>query len=68
MENTRLAKLANYKNSKTLCVKTKQLRAALDTLGELFGIEFGSVTIKFHEGKWNPKIQIEKRLIEDIKE
>lgn len=68
MGNTRLANLANYKNTKTLCVKTKQLRAALDTLSELFGIEFGSITIKFHEGKWSPKIQIEKRMVEEVKE
>lgn len=66
MENTKFANLANYRKDKTWCVKNKQLKQALDTLSELFGIEFGSVTIKFHEGKWSPKIQIEKRLIEDV--
>lgn len=64
MENAKLTKLDNYK--KTLRVKNKQLHKALDALGEILGIEFGSLTVKFHEGKWNPKIQIEKRVVEDI--
>ncbi|MGE3756116.1 MAG: hypothetical protein AB7H97_00075 [Pseudobdellovibrionaceae bacterium] len=68
MRNTELANLVNYKKEKTTCVKNKRLKTALDTLSELFGIEFGSVTIKFHEGKWSPKIQIEKRLVEEVKE
>ena len=68
MGNTELANLVNYKKEKTLCVKNKRLKAALDTLSELFGVEFGSVTIKFHEGKWSPKIQIEKRIVEELNE
>ena len=66
MDNTKLTNLDNYK--KTLCVKNKRLHKTLDALGELLGIEFGSITVRFHEGKWNPKIQIEKRLIEDVAE
>lgn len=66
MENYKLTKLDNYK--KTLCVKNKRLHKALDALGEILGIEFGSLTVKFHEGKWNPKIQIEKRVVEDVNE
>jgi hypothetical protein len=68
MENTSLAKLANYKESKTWCVKNRQLCKVLDALGELLGIEFGSITVRFHQGKWSPKIEIEKRVIEEISE
>ncbi len=68
MDNSKLAKLANYKKPNAWGLKHKQLRSTLDTLSELLGIEFGSITIKFHEGKWSPKIQIEKRLVEEIKE
>jgi len=48
--------------------KKKRLSDALNVLSEMFGIEFGSVTIKFHNGKWSPKIEIEKRMVEEIKE
>lgn len=64
MDNSKLTKLDNYKN--TVSVKNKRLHKTLDTLGELLGIEFGSITVKFHDGKWNPKIQIEKKLVQDV--
>ncbi|MBX2988859.1 MAG: hypothetical protein KF802_13290 [Bdellovibrionaceae bacterium] len=48
--------------------KKKRLSDALNVLSEMFGIEFGSVTIKFHNGKWSPKIEIEKRMVEEIKD
>ena len=64
MDNRKLTKLDNYKN--TVSVKNKRLHKTLDTLGELLGIEFGSITVKFHDGKWNPKIQIEKKLVQDV--
>lgn len=48
--------------------KKKRLSEALNILSELFGIEFGSVTIKFHNGKWSPRIEIEKRVVEEIKD
>lgn len=48
--------------------KKKRLSDALNVLSEMFGIEFGSITIKFHNGKWSPKIEIEKRVIEEVKE
>jgi hypothetical protein len=66
MKTTELANLANYKERGTGQLKHKRLGRALDTINELFGIEFGSVTIRFHEGKWSPKIQIEKRLVEEL--
>lgn len=68
MELNKNAKLANYEKNKTWCIKNRQLKTALDTITELLGIEFGSITIRFHEGKWSPKVQIEKRLFEDVKE
>lgn len=64
MDSSKLTKLDNYKN--TVSVKNKRLHKTLDTLGELLGIEFGSITVKFHDGKWNPKIQIEKKLVQDV--
>lgn len=48
--------------------KKKSLSDALNVLSELLGVEFGSVTIKFHNGKWSPKIEIEKRMVQEIKE
>lgn len=68
MENTRLAKIANYQKPKTGCAKSKQLSAVLSSLGELLGIEFGSITVRFHQGKWNPKIEIEKRIVSEIED
>lgn len=64
MDNSKLTKIDNYKN--TVSIKNKRLHKTLDTLGELLGIEFGSITVKFHDGKWNPKIQIEKKLVQDV--
>jgi len=48
--------------------KKKRLSEALNLLSEMFGIEFGSITIKFHNGKWSPKIEIEKRVVEEVKD
>ena len=48
--------------------KKRRLSEAMNLLSEMFGIEFGSITIKFHNGKWSPKIEIEKRVVEEIKE
>ncbi len=48
--------------------KKKRLSDALNLLSEMFGVEFGSITIKFHNGKWSPKIEIEKRVVEEVKE
>ena len=36
--------------------KKKRLSDALNVLSEILGVEFGSITIKFHNGKWIPKI------------
>ena len=66
MENGKLAKLANYQNTKTWCAKNEQLSQVLSKLGELLGIEFGSITVRYHHGQWNPKIEIEKRMVEEI--
>lgn len=48
--------------------KKKRLSEALNLLSEMFGVEFGSITIKFHNGKWSPKIEIEKRVVEEVKD
>lgn len=68
MENTKLAKLANYEKSKTWCAKSGQLTQALNTLRDVLGMDYGSITIRFHDGKWMPKLEIEKRVMEDVKE
>ncbi len=64
MENKNLAAVATDGSQ----AKKKRLSDALNVLSEMFGVEFGSITIKFHNGKWSPKIEIEKRVIEDVKE
>lgn len=64
MENKNADALAKDRSQ----AKKKRLSDALNLLSEMFGVEFGSITIKFHNGKWSPKIEIEKRVIEDVKE
>lgn len=66
MEEIKLAKIANCKKERVWRLERQRLGRALDTINELFGIEFGSITIRFHGGKWSPKVQIEKRLLEDL--
>jgi hypothetical protein len=64
MENRNVDALAKDRSQ----AKKKRLSDALNLLSEMFGVEFGSITIKFHNGKWSPKIEIENRVVEEIKE
>lgn len=66
MGENQFANLANCNSKKTQEVKNKSMTKALDTLSELLGIEFGSLTIHFHQGKWSPKIQIQRNVIQDL--
>ncbi len=67
MEKKAFAKIANYigKESKS-SVPNSMLIHALDTLAGLLQIEFGSVTIHFHRGKWSQKIEIQQNIFRDI--
>lgn len=67
MENNKFAKTANY-NSEKEGEKKQRLSTALDTLSELLNIEFGSLTVHFHKGKWCPKIEIQKNVLKEISE
>ena len=67
MENNKLAKLANYDSGNNNSNKKQRLSKALDTLSELLQIDFGSLTVYFHQGKWSPKIEIKKNIITEIK-
>ncbi len=66
MKRDQLANLANYDQNKTRDAKNKLLSKALDTLADLLGIEFGSLTIHFHKGKWSPRIEIKKTVVQDV--
>lgn len=66
MKRDQLAIPANYDQSKTRDAKNKLLSKALDTLADLLGIEFGSLTIHFHKGKWSPRIEIKKTVVQDV--
>lgn len=66
MKNDKLAISANYDQNKTRDAKNKLLSKALDTLADLLGIEFGSLTIHFHKGKWSPRIEIKKTVVQDV--
>ncbi|GEM_PF-6892085 len=66
MKRDQLAISANYDQSKTRDAKNKLLSKALDTLADLLGIEFGSLTIHFHKGKWSPRIEIKKTVVQDV--
>lgn len=66
MSENQFANLANCDRKKTQEVKNRSIAKALDTLSDLIGIEFGSLTIHFHQGKWSPKIQIQRNAIQDL--
>jgi hypothetical protein len=66
MKRDQLAISANYDQNKTRDAKNKLLSKALDTLADLLGIEFGSLTIHFHKGKWSPRIEIKKTVVQDV--
>lgn len=64
MENSKLAKIANYDKKED--EGGKRLANALDTISELLNIEFGSLTVHFHKGKWCPKVEIQKKVLKEI--
>jgi len=66
MNQDKFAKLANYDNNKTQEAKNLLLSKALDSLAEILGIEFGSLTIHFHKGKWSPRIEIQKNVVREL--
>lgn len=48
--------------------KRQRLGQAMDTLSELLNIEFGSLTVHFHKGRWSPKVEIQKNVLTEINE
>lgn len=66
MKNNQFAKLANYSEQEAADSKNKLLSKALDSLAEILGIEFGSLTIHFHKGRWSPRIEIQKNVVREI--
>ncbi|MBI2522743.1 MAG: hypothetical protein HYV97_20140 [Bdellovibrio sp.] len=68
MEKSKFANLANNNSEKEDVCKKKRLGLALDTLSELLNIEFGSLTVHFHKGRWCPKVEIQKNVLSEINE
>ena len=69
MDNRTLAKLANYGTDRLKeRVANLRLAKAMNALSELLNIQFGSVTIHFHNGTWNRKLEIKKQYIKEIEE
>lgn len=66
MKHDQFADLANYDKRKTRETKSQLLSKALDSLAEILGIEFGSLTIHFHKGKWSPRIEIQKNVVREL--
>ncbi|MGE3756454.1 MAG: hypothetical protein AB7H97_01795 [Pseudobdellovibrionaceae bacterium] len=66
MRREQLANSANYDHEKTRDAKNKLLSKALDSLADLLGIEFGSLTVHFHKGKRSPRIEIKKTVVQDV--
>lgn len=66
MKQSVFAKTANYEKDKTRDAKNLVLSKALDSLAEVLGIEFGSLTVHFHKGKWSPRIEIKKTVVQDV--
>ena len=63
MSNSSFAKLANYPEA---TVKRKRLSEALETLSKILDIEFGSLTVHFHNGKCTSKVEIKKNILQTI--
>lgn len=66
MEKTRLAKSANYEKEMTGCVKSEQLSKALDVMGKILDISHGSVTVFFRNGRWSPRLEIQKTVQTEV--
>lgn len=63
MENQQFAKIANYKENSQ---KKRKLSEALETVSKILGIEFGSLTVHFYNGKFTPKVEIRKNITQII--
>ena len=68
MKNNPFANIANKTNGTDEKVTKQRLTKALDTLSELLHVEFGSLTVYFHQGKWSPKIEIKRNILKEIEE
>lgn len=69
MNTKSFAKIANYKIERFKDqVPSLRLAEAINALAELLNIQFGSVTIHFHNGIWNRKLDIKKQYIKEIEE
>lgn len=66
MKQDQFANLANYEKRKMQETKNQLLSKALDSLAEILGIEFGSLTVHFHKGKWSPRIEIQKNVVREL--
>jgi hypothetical protein len=66
VKHDQFADLANYDKRKMPETKNQLLSKALDSLAEILGIEFGSLTIHFHKGKWSPRIEIQKNVVREL--
>jgi len=66
MKHESFANLANCKEPRSSENNKRIITKALDTLAESLGIEFGSLTIHFHKGKWSPRIEIKKTVVQDV--
>lgn len=66
MEKNKLAKSANSETSVAGCAKNVQLSKALDVVGKILDISHGSVTIFFRNGRWSPRLEIQKTVQTEI--
>ncbi len=68
MEKSHLIILGNNNLAKEEMCKKIRLCLAMDTISELFDIESGSLTIRFHEGRWCSNVEIQKNILAEINE
>ena len=61
-EQPSFAKSANYSRP----LDQKKLSEILDSLSQKLDIEFGSLTVHFHQGKWTSKLEIRKNFMEVV--
>lgn len=66
MKERQLANFANYNKLKSPGARSR-LHGLLDQVNSILGIEFGSVTIRIHNGKWSPKIEIVEHITKEVK-
>ena len=64
MQSVKVTKMANYEQQADV---DRKISEALDTLVRCLQIEAGSFKVYVHQGKWSPRIEIQKNLSREVR-